>query len=407
MKTKENKKPKRSRNIFTIFIFIILLIICTIYYISTNKKEIYATSNLNIEDIKISNTNIIDIQEIISENTKEKAREEIVVEETELEYITKYKNNDNLPKGTIQVTQEGRNGTQKIYTRKTYNNDELIKEEQIKSSITKSAVNKIVEIGTAKYTSNYKAKVGDTLYVTSDRLSIMIENDENSRKIGTILKDTEVKLLQIEGSKYKIKGDGIIGWVNSEALTYIDPNYTAEQIEGSFGGITKEQALNKLSFNMNLNTPSGLSLEQFKKVLTDSKDTNRVFCNNAEYFYYIEKQYNINGIFVASVGIHESNWGKSKIANDKKNLFGYGAYDSNPYNGAYTFSDYSECIDLIARVFVKYYLNPAGTKIYNGETASGKYYSGNTLSAVNKRYATDKNWANGVYTHMKYLYNKL
>ena len=30
-----------------------------------------------------------------------------------------------------------------------------------------------------------------------------------------------------------------------------------------------------------------------------------------------------------------------------------------------------------------------------------------TLSGVNTKYATDKNWANGVYSHMKYLYNKL
>ena len=82
---------------------------------------------------------------------------------------------------------------------------------------------------------------------------------------------------------------------------------------------------------------------------------------NAKYFYYIEKQYNINGIFVASIGIHESNWGTSKISKDKKNLFGYGAYDTNPYNGAYNFSNYSESIDLIARVLVKYYLNPKGT----------------------------------------------
>ena len=158
---------------------------------------------------------------------------------------------------------------------------------------------------------------------------------------------------------------------------------------------------------MKLNKPSGLSLEQFKKVLTDSKDKNNIFSQNAEYFYYIEKQYNINGIFVAAVGIHESNWGTSKIAQEKYNLFGYGAYDSNPYNGAYTFTDYSESIDLLARVFVKYYLNPKETSIYGGETATGSYYNGATLTGVNTKYATDKNWANAVYTHMKYLYNKL
>ena len=87
-------------------------------------------------------------------------------------------------------------------------------------------------------------------------------------------------------------------------------------------------------------------------------------------------------------------------------MFGYGAYDSNPYNGAYTFSNYSESIDLIARVLVKYYLNPKGTQIYDGEVATGKYYNGSTLSGVNKKYATDSNWANSVYKYMKYLYNK-
>lgn len=37
---------------------------------------------------------------------------------------------------------------------------------------------------------------------------------------------------------------------------------------------------------------------------------------------------------------------------------------------------------------------------------AGKYYNGSTLKAVNKKYATDTNWANGVYKHMSYLYGK-
>ena len=162
-----------------------------------------------------------------------------------------------------------------------------------------------------------------------------------------------------------------------------------------------------LDFNMALNKPSGFTLEQFTKALTDDKDKYKTFQNNAKYFYYIEKQYNINGMFVAAVGIHESAWGTSKIARNKFNLFGYGAYDSNPYNGAYKFENYAESIDLVSRVFVKFYLNPSGTSIYDGGKASGKYYSGNTLTAVNKKYASDKNWANGVYSHMKYLYSKI
>lgn len=175
------------------------------------------------------------------------------------------------------------------------------------------------------------------------------------------------------------------------------------------GVVKKEisQTNQSFSFDMPLNKPSGLSLEQFQKVLSDSKDVNKIFEQNAEYFYYVEKQYNINGVFVAAIGIHESNWGTSKIAKDKKNLFGYGAYDSNPYNGAYKFSNYSESIDLISRVLVKYYLNPRGTSIYGGEQAVGSYYSSPTLTGVNAKYATDKNWANAVFKHMQYLYAKL
>ena len=198
------------------------------------------------------------------------------------------------------------------------------------------------------------------------------------------------------------------GWIKSECTTYINlKSNKEEQYKNQISEKTKQQLLSGLGFNMQLNKPSGLTLEQFKKVLSDSKDINKIFSDNAEYFYYIEKQYNINGIFVAAVGIHESAWGTSKIALQKNNLFGYGAYDSSPYNSAYTYNDYSQSIDLIARVFVKYYLNPKGTSIYGGETALGTYYNGPTLTGVNTRYATDKNWANAVFLHMKYLYNKL
>ena len=282
------------------------------------------------EPLQISNAEKINLDEIIEKNTQgSNYREEISVREEELEYITKYRNNDNIYIGTTEVAQEGRNGVQAITTKKVFDkNGKLIKEEQVSAVVVKASINKVIDIGT------------------------------------------------------KVK-----------------PKPKPKVLEGTTSG--------NLDFNMALNKPSGFTLEQFTKALTDEKDKNKIFENNAKYFYYIEKQYNINGMFVAAVGIHESAWGTSKIALNKNNLFGYGAYDSNPYNGAYTFDDYAEAIDLVSRVFVKFYLNPKGTTIYDGQAASGKYYSGNTLSAVNKRYATDKNWANGVFSHMQYLYNKI
>lgn len=411
MKAKEKKHIKITlKNIITFLASILSLFYVVIFYhYYFGRNNVYATEvTAEAEKVKISEAKEIKIEEIIAQNAKEGQKEEYTVEETTLEYITKYRNNANLPKGRIQVVQEGREGKQEITTKRIYQKEELISEEQVSCKVTKASVNKIVEIGTGNETSNYQVKVGDILYVTSDRLSVMVEPNEQAQKIATLAKDNQLKLLGIQGDWYRISSGNTIGYVKAEGTTYIDNTSKIETPKNT--GTTaksKEQLISTLRFDMALNKPSGLTLEQFKKVLSDSKDTNKIFQNNAEYFYYIEKQYNINGVFVAAVGIHESGWGTSKIARDKNNLFGYGAYDSNPYNGAYQFSTYSECIDLIARVFVKYYINPKGTSIYGGEKAAGTYYNGATLSGINTKYATDKNWANGVYNHMKYLYNKL
>lgn len=416
MKTKDKAKKGQKihmkitlKSIITFLAFIISLLYIVIFYnYYFGKNNVYASeSSANVEKTKISEAQEIDMQEIITQNIREGQKEEYCVEETTLEYITQYRNNASLPKGQMQVVQEGREGKQEITTKKIYQNEELISEEQISSKITKASVNKIVEIGTGNYTSNYQVKIGDTLYVTSDRLSVMVEPSEQSQKIATLSKGKELKLLEIQNDWYKILCGSTTGYVKSECTTYINSSTEQEIQNGFTTAKSATQLISSLSFDMALNQPSGLTLEQFKKILSDSKDTNQIFKNNAEYFYYIEQQYNINGVFVAAVGIHESSWGTSQIACDKNNLFGYGAYDSNPYHGAYSFSNYSESIDLIARVFVKYYINPKGTSIYGGETAIGTYYNGPTLSGVNTKYATDKNWANSVYNHMKYLYNKL
>ena len=326
MVTKEKIKIKA---LYPFIFFFILVFLIIFYIIRIQNREIYAIKEEEkaAEEVKISNAKKLEINDILNEELlKKPGRIEIYEKNEELEYITKYRNNSDLDSGTTKISQEGKNGIQTITFKKIFDaDDNLINEEQVNCRVTKSSIDKIIEVG----------------------------------------------------SKKRITGN--ITSVNSKML----------------------------SFNMALNEPSGFTLEQFKIALTDNRDKNKIFEKNSEYFYYIEKQYNINGIFVAALGIHESAWGTSKIAKDKFNLFGYGAYDSNPYNGAYSFKTYSECIDLIARVLVKYYLNPAGSIIYDGQKAQGSYYNGNTLSGVNKKYATDKNWANAIFNHMKYLYGKV
>ena len=408
MKSKEkNKKVKITLKtiIFLAFAFFILLYMFMLYNIYFPINKSYAKeTDTNPEETRISNANKIDIDEVINTNTGNGQTVQITQKEEVLEYLTEYRTNKTLPKGVSYVVQEGRQGTQNITIKSTYKDGELLSEEQVGASVIKASYNKIIEIGGASYSSNYKVKTGDTVYVTSDELGLMETASEESRRITTLKRNDNLKILKITQNWYEVSYQNMTGWVKNECTTYINSEEKNETKESTK---TKQELNSNLSFNMALNKPSGLSLEQFKKILNDSKDKNKIFTNNAEYFYYIEKQYNINGVFVAAVGIHESAWGTSKIALQKNNLFGYGAYDSNPYNGAYNFSNYSESIDLISRVFVKYYINPKETSIYGGEKAVGTYYNGSNLSGINKKYASDSNWANAVYSHMQYLYNKL
>lgn len=390
--------------ICSVFILIITALFSIKIFATNENKSIPQAEKVQV----IRNHNPIDIDEILLNNINNEIIQEMVVQEIDLEYTTEYKNNSDLPRGTIQVIQEGRDGKQNAVIIKKYKNGELISEELVAENLIKSSVNKIVEIGTGSGTNNYKVKVGDTVYVTSKLLSVRLEADSNSEKLCTLKRGASVKIQQINGDWLYILSKEHNGYIPKECITNINPNQTNIQDYNAGESYSKNSLLAKLSFNMNLNNSSGFSIEQFKKVLSGQEsDKNKVFEEAAEYFYYAEKQYGINGVFLAAVGIHESAWGTSKISKDKKNLFGYGAVDSNPYNGAYSFNTYAEGIDLLARVFVKYYLNPNGTVIYGGNVANGKFYNGNTISSVNIKYASDKNWANSVYKWMKYLYNSL
>ena len=394
-------------------IIAIAIVIANIFGIYLTKNISYASESQNktvAVEIPITpqdKSKKINIEEIVENNTKNQKVEVLEEQEIDVEFTTQYIENSSLAKGKIQVLQEGVDGKQNAVLKNVYEGDELISSVQVSSRITKASVDKIVQVGTAAFSSNYVPVVGDELKATSTTLTIRLNPDENSDKVVTINKGDKVVLKAKQNDWYYVSYDNYLGWAKSDSLEYVNPNGTGDGDENNIQ-YTKEQLSQNLGFSMLLNKPSGLTLDQFKQIFeNDSNDKNNVFKDNAEYFYYVESQYNINGIFVAAVAIHESGWGTSSISKNKKNLFGYGAYDSDPSGSAYTFQSYAEGIDLVSRVFVKYYLNPKGTPIYGGETATGTYYEGATLTAVNKRYATDKNWANAVFKWMTYLYNKL
>ena len=116
--------------------------------------------------------------------------------------------------------------------------------------------------------------------------------------------------------------------------------------------------------------------------------------------YYIENQntYGVNALLMLGVSGNESAWGTSSIAQDKNNLFGHGAVDSNPYYGANGYANPQTSIQYHAEKFISNgYLDNEDWR-YNGG------HLGDKLSGINVRYASDPYWGEKAAS-VNYYYN--
>lgn len=348
------------------------------------------------------NRHRLNIQSIISENADIDRVKEQITEEREIEFITEYTNNPTLPKSEEIIKQEGIAGKENVTAIKTYENGKFVEEIILSKEKLVDPISKIIDIGTSEFLAKHKVHIGDTMYLI-DTTNLKETPDTASKDIAQVMKSLDVKLLELPNEEWcKVSFDNIEGYIKTANLTssYTTPNIVEKN--------RIQRLLIKVNIDMELNRTSGLTLNDYKKIFTGlPNDKNKIFQDNYTAFYNAEKKYNINGIFLASIAIHESGWGTSQIAIDKKNLFGYGSYDATPYESSFEFEDYSEGIETVAKSLVKYYLNPSGTKIYDGETAAAWYYNGPTLKGVNTRYASDTQWHEKVFKYMQILYNRL
>ena len=371
----------------------------------TSLQGNYIFANSEEEKVAISkfeeNDNTIDMMNVISQNISELTKKEIIIKEVEIPFETQYVENDTLPKDEQNVIQPGELGYLEQTLIRTFENDELTSEEVINEFTKTEPVEEIIEVGTSEYLRDKQVHIGDTMFTTQE--IYMYENpSEEENTICLIYENIDVKLETEKDGWSKILVDGLEGYVKNEFLTS----------EAETPGITEKSRIKRIQVGVNpqmpLNKTSGLTKEDFIRIFTDNpSDKNKVFAENAETFYEVEQKYNINGVFLAAIAIHESNWGTSNIATQKHNLFGYGSYDSSAFTSSYTFESYAYGIDLVGQILNKYYLNEAGTPIAENEEAEGTYYNGPTVEGVNVRYASDPNWSNRVYDIMQNLYEKL
>ncbi|WP_267640611.1 N-acetylmuramoyl-L-alanine amidase [Haloarchaeobius amylolyticus] len=109
-------------------------------------------------------------------------------------------------------------------------------------------------------------------------------------------------------------------------------------------------------------------------------------------FVAVQEEYSVNAVYQAAHAIHESAWGTSTIAQDKQNLFGWGAVDSDPYDGAKYFDTFADCVWYVMGEVADRYLEPGNWR-----------YNGPHLEGMNVYYATDERWAEKIADHYRTL----
>lgn len=132
-------------------------------------------------------------------------------------------------------------------------------------------------------------------------------------------------------------------------------------------------------YHFDVTMPSAVTAYELEKVLesTGLKGLGRSFVQ-------AELKYGINAVFLTALAIHESHWGTSALAREKNNLFGFSAYDANPYLYAETFISKHECVLYVARFLRDNYI-------------SGQYSNGRNISDINFRYASDEEWGYKIF----------
>jgi hypothetical protein len=103
-------------------------------------------------------------------------------------------------------------------------------------------------------------------------------------------------------------------------------------------------------------------------------------------FMAAERREGVNARYFVAHAMLESGWGTSDIARLKHNLFGYGAYDRDPWANATRFRNFRQGILSVAKKVHERYLTPGGRW----------WYGFTTLRGVNRYYASDVHWADKI-----------
>jgi beta-N-acetylglucosaminidase len=140
-----------------------------------------------------------------------------------------------------------------------------------------------------------------------------------------------------------------------------------------------------------LYTKTSYTADQLNSYLASNPNaTNTEFNKIGNSIVKVQNEYNVNGLYMLAHSILESNWGTSRLALEKKNIFGLGAIDSCPFDCAQSFNTYEESIEqgLIDRFLLT---SGTGYLVTGGWRNQGEFL-GNKNAGLNVFYASDPYW---------------
>ena len=145
----------------------------------------------------------------------------------------------------------------------------------------------------------------------------------------------------------------------------------------------------KISKNMDLTKRTGLSKEDFKRVIKNLKqDRTGFFYENADTIYDLCEKYQINEMFFCGLIVAESGW---NIAPNHRKTHNY--ISLMVKGKLLRYSSTKEGLEVAAKKLHENYLTPGG-----------KFYGGKTIAGVQKRFCpASTTWDDLVYGSMKYV----
>lgn len=266
------------------------------------------------------------------------------------------------------------------YINNNKNNNAALKSIEETNSFTFSTILNNEYINSINKALNEDTEVVETLMpngqVVEDYSRVRKEPNYDSEVINLLRTGMTFEILAKHDNWLKIKIGEDEGFIHSSLIEQYEevPPHEVYSEPEPVDIVSSEYIDGTPHYNpYNLRELSNLSINQISKMLEGS-----ALQTLARAYYYAEKEYNVNAIFLMSLNSEESGHGRSALAINYNNIGGV----KSESGGWRYFSDWGESLNYIANLIDKHYLSP-----------DGLYYNGPSIWNVNMKYCEGTQWA--------------